>query len=259
MINNISINTFQNKYVGKKVLIIGCGCSAANFIPLKEKLHNYFDIVIGCNKAFVEFDSVMDYHLVTEKTTKNNGYDLAQKLNDGNYSKEMPRFINRKGLDFYDENKYNIIPITRSNHGGIPDLCSYESMHDSKIDAGFFTGPIGSMNLSIGSVLLQAMHLSCIFGVKDIYLIGADMCFKGKWDHFYKDRYYRDFETIKEANRPKIVKIGGFETTNYFAESAIFIDQIIELINKTIGVNVSDFSDGLISKANKVDFNIFLK
>jgi hypothetical protein len=259
MINESSPNTFKNAHTGSKILVLGCGYSAADFLPLKEKLHNYFDVIIGCNKAFLEFDDVMDYHLVTEKTTKTNGYDLAQRLNSGAYREVMPRLINKKGLDFYSKDKYSIMPITRSHHDGNPDWRSYDTTNNCITTAGFFTGPIGSMKLSLGSVLLQAMHFACILGTNDIYLIGADMCFKGQWDHFYKDRYYRDFNIVKAENRPQIVKVNNFETTNYFAETAIFMDSVIETMLKPLGVNVNDFSDGLISKANKLDIKSFFQ
>jgi len=257
MINESSPNIFKNKHINGKILIFGCGNSVAKFIPLKERLHDYFDVIIGCNKAFTEFDSIMDYHLVTEKTSKENGYDLSKILNDGNYNEAMPRLINKKGLDFYDKNKYNIMPITRKHHDGNPDLRSYESTNNGKEQAGFFTGPPGTKGLSLGSVLLQAIHFACILGTSDIYLIGADMCFKGQWDHFYKDRYYRDFRGPKAEYRPKIVKVDGFETTKYFAQTATYMDHVIEAMCSPLKINISDFSDGLISKANKLNIDLF--
>lgn len=251
MANTMNPDDFNGKHKGQKCLIIGCGYSAGRLTKYKSQLCDRFDVVIGVNKAFVEFDDVMTYHLVTEKTSKNNGYDLAQTLNSNIYNTKMVRFINKKGVSFYDR-RYNIVEITRSKQDGFIDLEHYHN--------GFLTGPVSNRGFSIGSVVLQALHLAVMIGSKEIYLVGADLCFKNDNDHFYGDRFYRDPpKTVKKENRHVIVKVDGLETTDYFRDSAAYIDNII--LNQCAALNVSvfDFSDGLIKAANHVDIDEYFK
>ena len=258
MLNNSSVDSFKNKHVGGKILIVGCGNSAAKLIPYKNKVHNYFDAVIGANKAFVEFDSIMDYHLVAEKVTERIKDLFATILNVGDFNVNTPRMINFKGIRFFDENKYNLFPITRGKHNGDVDLRSYSKTHvDGSITVGFLSGPPGSDNFSLGTVMMQSIHLACILGALDIYMIGADMVFKNNFDHFYNDRIYRDKIIGKKSNQHKIVKVGELESTRYFVESAKFLDGFIDGNLKQKGINVYDFSDGLITKAKKLDLDTF--
>ena len=257
MLNNSSVDGFKNKHVGGKILIVGCGNSAAKLIPYKNKVHSYFDAVIGANKAFVEFDSIMDYHLVTEKITEITKDLFAKILNTGNFNVNIPRMINFKGLRYFDTNKYNIFPITRGKHNGNVDLRLYNKIHpDGSTTAGFLSGHPGSDGFSLGTVMLQAMHLACILGSSDIYIIGADMVFKNNYDHFYNDRIYRD-KIAKKGNQHKIVKVGDLESTRYFVESAKFLDDFIANECSKANINIYDFSDGLITKAKKIDLDIF--
>lgn len=251
MINNISPNEFKNKHPGKSFLLIGCGNSASELIPYKKEL-SFFDVIIGANKSFVEFDSVMTYHLISEKITNANAEIFTKILNAGDFNRDLPRFINYKGLSFFDQNKYNIIPITRSNHNGNLDIKSYTSSVNGINSEGFFTGPVGSDKFSLGTVMLQALHMACMMGAKKVYTIGADLVFKNNFDHFYNDRIYRDKKIGKKENQHTIISVGGLETTRYFYESAGFLDNVIDNICRPLGIEVYDMSDGLIKKATKI-------
>jgi len=257
MINNICPNDFKDVHKDKTFLLIGCGHSASEIIPFKKELHNFFDIIIGLNKAFVEFDNVMDYHLVSEKITKANAHIFSNLLNDGDFDTHKIRFINFKGLSFFNTDKYNIVPITRSNHNNNLDFKSYITNSESHVNKGFYSGPVGSDGFSLGTVMLQGIHLASIMGAKNIYMIGVDLVFKNNSDHFYGGRTYRDKKIGKKENQHKIVKCGEYETTRYYLESAKFLDTVIE--DKYNDIGVFDFSNGLIRKAEKINVMEFFK
>ena len=86
------------------------------------------------------------------------------------------------------------------------------------------------------------------------------MCFKNEFDHFYDDRAYRD-SIAKKNNMHKIIKVVlnnvEYETTEFFKESAEYIDSVIPTLFKEVVIN--DFSDGLLQKANKLNIEEFLK
>ena len=165
------------------------------------------------------------------------------------------RIVHWKGIELYPS-KYNLIKTTRANFDGKPDVRKYKSNGQE----GMLTGPIGSQNFSLGSVVLSAMHFAAMLGASEIYIIGADMCFKDEFDHFYNDRVYRDRpKEFKKANAHKIVKVNCngelCDTTEYFKESAEYIDSTISTLFKDI--DVFDFSNGLISEAINLDADDF--
>jgi hypothetical protein len=97
-------------------------------------------------------------------------------------------------------------------------------------------------------------------GAKDIYLIGADFCFKNEFDHWYGDKVYRkpDIGT-KENNHHQIVDVKCnnkiYKTTAYFRDSAAHIDKLLPgYFNH---VNVFDFSNGLMNYPKKLNVDNF--
>ena len=86
--------------------------------------------------------------------------------------------------------------------------------------------------------------------------------FKDKYDHYYPDNHYRKSKT-KLANRSPIitVKHAGkeYKTTKFFEESAKYIDTVINTECKPAGMEIFDFSDGLISAATALDLDTFME
>jgi len=256
---NVNLPTpeiFEGTKPNSSALIISSGHSTKDILNLKEQIRKKFDVIIACNRAFENFDDIIDFHLVTEKTTNKGGNIVNQILMNGNFSTAIPRIINWKGIDLYP-NRYNLIKATRSNFGFNPNIRKYKYNNTE----GMLIGPLGKQNFSLGSVTLSAMHFTTMLGSSKIFLIGADMCFKDQFDHFYKDRVYRDTPiTTKQANSHKIVnvKVGenNYTTTEFFEESAKYINKMAETIFKDI--EITDFSDGLISSVKKIKINDYL-
>lgn len=255
---------FKNKYLGKSALVISSGHSTRQILERKEEIRKKFDVIIVVNYAFQYFDDICDFHLVVEKVSekaKINNF-IYKLLIDGDYSKDVVRVVNWKGIGEYGK-KYNLCKTARFAFHGNPNIREYKY----KGGEGLLVGTTGSQGFAVGSVTLSAMHFAGILGVDDIYIIGSEFIFKDEFDHFYKnnDRMYRDRQKLiyTKANRHKIIdatyKGKTYKTTQYFVESAVCLDNMIANVFVKQGVRVFDFSDGLISNAEKLDITEFLK
>ena len=254
----------EGKFANGKALIICTGPSTEGLLQYKSKIRSKFDVVLGTNLSIKDFEEVMDYHLVTEKDPiLIYGHMFAK-----GYRKDLPRILNWKTLHKFPQD----IPIYkcwREPFGGNHDIMKFSKNGKE----GLLVGPIGRQGLSIGTVTLQSIHFACILGCKEIYLAGADLSF-GEFDHYYKDRLYSNLDEFKKAFAAKkeiqayindinrvTVTVDGKprETLEFFRDSAQFIDKIIENDCKPRGINVYDFSNGIITKANKVSLDTFFK
>jgi hypothetical protein len=254
--NNLKYQT-PNHLIGahsnKNFLIIGSGTSTKQLIPFKHKIKNRFDIVIGINLTTLEFEGQMDYHLIVEK----NPQKMYGPMNDGthNYRRDLPRILNWKAITYFPKD-IKVYKTTRNRFDGKPNIRKY--VHNNQ--EGLLIGPPDSKGLSSGTSSMCALHLASIMGATKIYLVGADLLFKDKSDHFYPDNLYRK-STTKLANRSPIIKVmhknREYESTEFFRESAKFFDFVISTYCKRAGIKVYDFSDGLISKAIPVNINEF--
>lgn len=248
-------NIFEGRSLNSKILIIGSGHSTKQILNQKELLRESFDIIIACNYSFQFFDDIIDYHIVTEKTSKSSNNNVYKSLSAGNFRKDVVRIVNWKGLDLYPSH-YTLIKTTRSNFDYNCNVRKYKNNNKE----GLLIGPPGKQKFSLGSVMLSAMHFSAILGAAEIYMIGADMCFKDEYDHFYNDQAYRN-SVAKIGNAHNIVQVElngrNYDTTEFFKESAEYIDKAIELY--FLGINIYDFSDGLLRKPIKITIDNFLK
>jgi hypothetical protein len=253
-------SAFRNKFAGKNALVISSGHSTSAILDYKDKIREKFDVIIVVNYAFQYFDEIADFHIVVEKTSKSTKNNIIHKLlSEGDYRTDVPRIINWKGINLYDK-RYNLYKTTRNKFNGSPNIRKYVCAGNE----GLLVGPESSQGFSLGSVTLSAMHFAGIIGVKDIYLIGADFMFRDNFDHFYKDRVYRDGQiNVKKSSRHKIVDVEknskSYKTTKYFAESAEYMSKVIDEEFVKSGVGVFDFSNGLVTSAVCLDINDFLK
>lgn len=243
--------SLTNKYHGSTALIIGTGTSTADMVGYKSLIKKKFDLVIGLNHATKNFEEDLTFRLIVEK--KPDGF-LAD-LDGRKYRKNLPHIINWKSIDRYPKN-IPLIKTTRSNFDFSPNIRRYK--HND--NEGLLKGPVDSKGLSAGSVACQALHLACICGADEIYMIGCDLLFKAGGDHYYGGNYYANSVT-KPANRSPIIEV-DFEgrphkTTEFFLHSAKFIDYVIETYCKKENIKVYDFSHGLISKAVNLDLDDF--
>jgi len=243
----------KDKYNGSEILIVGTGNSTIDLVKYKDRLKDKFGVVIGLNYSTKDFESVMDFRLIVEK--KADGF--LKDLDGREYRRDLPHIINWKSIDKYPRD-LPLYKTTRSNFNFNPRIREY-GYNGSE---GLLIGPPDTTGLSAGTAACQALHLACIMGAKSVYLIGCDLMFKAGGDHYYGGDYYAKSVT-KPANRSPIVNIikDGKEhrTTEFFLNSARFIDFIVEKYCRRAGVNVYDFSSGLIVKAKKQNLGEFFK
>lgn len=244
---------FKNTFVGKSAIIIGTGMSTKKLIKYKDSLVDKFDAIIGLNFSTNDFENQLTHHLLLEKKPVMSYTDMIK--NNDKYRKELPRILNWKGLHRFPKN-LNIVKATRTNFGGEPNIREYKY----KGYEGFLNGPLNEQGLSTGSVALHGIHLACFMGCNRIYLVGTDFVFGEKFDHYYEDRYYRD--NRKEIHKSPIINIGDkkkSETTQFFQDSAKFIDKAIITMCNPIGIDVFSFSDGLLTAPVKLDIDEFFE
>lgn len=244
---------FKNKYKDKSALIIGTGHSTKNLVQYKSILRDKFDVIIGLNFSTRDFESQLHFHMVLEK----NPALVYNSMKQDTYRLDLPRILNWKSINKFPKD-INAIKATRSNFEGDCNIREY-SANSSE---GFLIGPLGNKKLSIGSVSLNALHFACILGCSKVYMIGADLMFKDQYDHYYPDNHYRKSKT-KLANRSPIITIKHsgkeYKTTKFFEESSKYIDTIINTKCRPLGIEVFDFSDGLISSAADINIDDFMK
>lgn len=244
---------YQGKHKGKSILIIGTGHSTKRLVKYKHQLKKHFDVILGLNFSTYDFESELDYHMILEK----NPVKSYKSMKPGTYRKDLPRILNWKSLNKFPKDIL-AIKATRSNFDGEVNIRKY----NHKGSEGFLIGPAGIKGLSVGSVSLNAIHFAGILGCNIIYMMGADLLFRDKFDHYYPDNLYRKSET-KKANRSPIIKVSHrgkqYVTTKFFQESAVYINSVIVNECKRAGIEVFDFSDGLITAATKLNIEEFMK
>jgi len=150
-----------------------------------------------------------------------------------------------------------------------PDIRHYRNAAGEE---GILVGPRGATELGRGTVSLQAIHFASMLGAREIHLIGADLHFRGPIQHFYGQHEYGTHEVDGkryhkldvEARMNPIVtathpRTGAtVESTLHFVESAEFIDELVRDTLPTVGVDVVDFSDGLLTAPRRGDFATYM-
>jgi len=235
------------------VLIIGTGESTSKLLKHKDKIREHFDVVIGVNHATKDFEDIMDFHIIMEK----NPVKMAEDMSPNNYRKDLPRILNYKALDHFPDDMIKF-KARREQFFGRPDITKYT--HLGVYGLLEYNKPGRKRKLFYGTVITQAIHFACILGLKNIYLIGADLMFKGDFDHYYKDKFYRNSTSPARSQSPiiEVKKDGKMITTlHVFKKSAKYIDKTITRDCRPKGIKVHDFSDGLIKAAVSLDVDEF--
>lgn len=252
-VNRPTPEEFTNRHLYSSALIIGTGPSTELLVKYKDQLRCKFGVIIGLNFATNDFEDILDYHMIMEKDPDRAYTEMHRERK--RFRDDLPRILNWKTLDKFPQD-LNIYKAVRTNFGFKHDIEKYN--HNGC--EGLLVGPQDPKGLSSGTVMLNAMHFACIMGCVDIYMIGADLMFKGANDHYYPDNnFYRKSQT-KPANRSPIVKTKykgkDVETTEFFVYSAKYIDEIVDQCKK-LDIDVYDFSDGLLEKPIKLDLDEF--
>lgn len=248
-----SPETFTNKYPNSRVLLIGTGPSTQKLIKYKDQLKKRFDVIIGVNFAMKHFESELDFHVLAEKNATNCLFPEGSKA----FSKTLTRVFNWKVIPKYPK-EMNFVKFTRNYFEGTPNIRSYKLGGTNT--EGLFIGPVGNDGLSLGTVLLQAMHLGAIIGAKSISIMGADLVFTEALDHYY-DREYRDDKKFNRGPKRDIITVNHngktVNTLNYFKESAQYLDKVINEVFRPAGIEIYDFSGGLLTAPIKLDIDEF--
>lgn len=249
---------FVGKNVGGKALIVGCGPSTERILKYRDVIKEKFDVVIGLNVAVVDFGDVMDYHLVIDRLPSWIIHKLQWFLGDI-YDKQMPRILNWKSAHRFPQD-LNIVQTPRCNFGGKPDIRKFR--HNGY--EGLLSGTITRAGLAAGAILAQAIHLTGILGCSEVYTIGADFLFDEEKDHYYEDKLYRENNLkTKPRNKSLIVQIEHkgkkYWTLEYFLDSAEYINNDLVDICKAGGLQVHDFSGGLLRDDIQLDLEKFFE
>lgn len=249
---------FKGIIQGGKALVIGAGDSTKKIIGQDAKLRQKFDKIICLNYTFREFDDVSDFHITVERQKSTDPITVPGALNAGKYRQDIPRLVNWQGSELYG-NKYNLFKTTRSNFYFKPNIREYKYNNSE----GLLYWKQKSRGWSSGTAALSGMHFATILGADEVYLIGCDLCFKSEFDHYYKDKVYRDpnhYKKVQPKHRMDIVdaELNGqkIKTTNLFRDAAETMDEVI--VSVFGAVKIFDFSHGLIKKAIKLDVMAFL-
>jgi len=249
---------FAGSKVGSKILIISSGESTSKILKYKDSLRDKFDAIICVNYSFREFDDISDFHISVERQKPTDPITVPGAIGE-NYRTDIARLVNWNGSELYNP-KHNLYKTTRSNFYYKPDIRKYK--HNGS--EGLLYWKPKSKGWSSGTATLSAMHFATILGADEVYIIGSDLYFKSEYDHYYKDKIYRDPEFTKKV-QPKHrmdivdVKIGDrlVKTTNLFRDAAETLNELIPTVFKD--VSVFDFSDGLITTATSLNIDEFMK
>jgi hypothetical protein len=250
---------FAGSYPDSRALIISSGESTSRILKYRSSLKGKFDVVICVNYSFREFDAVSDFHTVVERQKSTDPITVPGAINEKKYRSDIPRLINWQGAELYNP-KHNLYKTTRSNFNFAPDIRKYRHNNSE----GLLYWKQKSRGWSSGTATLSSMHFATILGASEVYLIGADLYFKSGYDHYYKDKVYRDpnfTKKVQPKHRMDIVetKLRGrkVKTTNLFRDGAETLNELIPTVFKD--VKVFDFSDGLITTAVPLDIDEFMK
>ncbi|HEY3072019.1 MAG TPA: hypothetical protein VGJ46_04310 [Candidatus Limnocylindrales bacterium] len=255
------ISVLEGRHPGSRVLIVGTGPSAKAAIPFDDRLHRRYDVVIALNGSVLHLHS-MDYFLSVE--SKAYLWDWYHYRTPPNVIRCVSESGTRLAREAGHADDQPALYLLRHIYQTPVDIRHYRNPQGEE---GLLVGPRGETGLGPGTVTLAAMHFASMLGARSIHVIGADLHFHGPVQHFYGEneygthevdgkRYHRlDAETrlnpIVLTTHPETGET--VETTLHFRESATFIDGVIRDLLTPAGVEVVDFSHGLISAAQRMD------
>ena len=251
----------EGRHPGSRILIVGSGPSAKEVLPWDERLRDRYDVVIALNGAVLHL-LTYDYFLSVE--SKAYLWDWYRTVTPEHaircVSESGARLAREAGVIDEQPRLY----LLRHVYAAPVDIRHYRNAQGEE---GLLVGPRGETGLGAGTVTLAAVHFAAMLGASSIHVIGADLHFRSGVQHFYGaneygthevegKRYHRlDAETrlnpIVETRHPRSGET--VETTLHFRESAAYIDEVIRTALTPAGIEVVDFSDGLISAARPAD------
>jgi hypothetical protein len=263
------ISVLEGRHPDSRILLIATGPSAQQVLAYDARLHERYDVVVGLNGSVTMVENI-DYFLSVE--SKAHLWDW--------YHHRLPerviRCVSEAGLRMAAEDGR---PDLQADHSLLllrhvylvePDIRRYRN---GAGEEGILVGPRGETRLGRGTVTLQAIHFASMLGAREIHLIGADLHFRGRIQHFYGQHEYGTHEVdgkryhaldvekrlnpVVTTTHPRSGQV--VESTLHFVESAGFIDEVVRRILPPAGISVVDFSDGLLAAPRRGDFATFME
>lgn len=261
------IAVLEGRHPGSRMLIVGTGPSAQQVLAWDDRLRERYDAIIALNGSILKLRTY-DYFLSVE--SKAYHWDW--------FSTPTPdhviRCVSESGTRLAEEagraDSQPRLYLLRHVYQDPVDIRRYRNPAGEE---GLLVGPRGETGLGAGTVTLAAIHFAAMLGAISIHVIGADLHFRSGMQHFYGaneygthevggKRYHRlDAEArlnpMVETVHPRTGET--VETTLHFRESAAYIDTVVRDVLAPAGIELVDFSDGLISAAGTADFAAWME
>lgn len=239
-----------------EVLLVGGGPSGAAW-------EDYCDCdtpLMVCNSAIIPTADRADFMVCTESS----GWRLPWTRTKTNATK----FLSYKAMAHLAG--VEGVPVERSwhlagfdpreyfNNRKVPDkVWNSDSMNlykkhkswvgmDSKSrrEWGLIKGPLCyPFNMSIGTVLLNALHLLAYMGARHVTILGFEL-HMGEGQHWAEPEF--EYVSSKWAPKECFINVNGMPTMWHFAMSAAYVNQL-KRVFKEAGMTWTDKSGGLLS------------
>ena len=129
-LNHPTPDDFKDKHAGSNVLIISSGPSTKDLIKYRDKLREHFDVIIGVNRTCIDFEDVMDYHMIMEKSPK---FLVESIFEQREYRRDLTRVLNFDNIEFFPKD-FPVVKVFRI-YDPKPDItrCLYRE-ENKKVD-----------------------------------------------------------------------------------------------------------------------------
>ena len=231
-----------------KFLLIGSGASAQKVFDNKNKFRAKYDKIIISNQAIDYFEDIADYWMVMEAKV-----DLRFKEKIYYVPKfSVKRVFNRRLLKLKHSCKLNTTDnvhlLSKVTMNKTIKNINFRKFVLAKRE-GLLAGPEFKRQ-PLGTVLAQMIHYAMIdvkpmVGASQIDIIGCELFFPGGVEHFYKDNLYSRVKDLQKGLY-KFVKTNKGMSNAYFVESAKYLRQMIQVIEKKHKVPINILCDSLI-------------
>ncbi len=244
---------FKGLYQDNSALIIATGPSTSKLLKHKNKIKDMFDVVIGVNFSILDFDDCLDFYLSTE----NKPYSHISEFKENKYRVDIPRIVSYITIDRWPQD-LNLFKVYRDTFDRKPNIRQYKNINGEGLFKGYDT-----ITKAPGTVTLQAIHLATILGCNRIYIIGSELYYKTTARYYhaeYERKHNLNPRSKRDEHKIVEVKIGSkvYKTLNAYKWTVHYINRFIGEECTPNGVQVMDFSDGLLTSAIQLDLDEFM-
>lgn len=259
------IAKYKDYLCGRPVLFIGNGPSA-------EKWHDYWTdetFVIAANGAIEWTKMWADMFLCTEATghmlpwyytpVRHGALRVVSGCNMSAAPDDQPAIAVERGWwcwgwkprVYFDNDEHD-------RAGSLYQLrnSSWGYDYSSRKCWGLLKGPICYPgNMSIGTVLVNGLHLAAYMGATEINSVGFDLCME-KGHHWHEPKFR--YGTSKWVRKECYMRVNGKPTIWHFALSAAYALDFVKPQLAAAGCYWEDHSDGLLQERGITQLMEFL-